>query len=314
MTLDPDEPQVKLRGGYPGAETRPTRTVAPGDRVGSLEVDRDARATPPGHVAFLDPRDGTLICGDAFSTLGGVATTAQVNLRFPLVGDGDVAPARPSSRAPARCARSTRRALAPGHGQGRRVAGGRDGRGDRRAALTMPRQGSTPNSVVDAAARLADADGLDAVTLARRRRRARRARRRRSTTTSTGRDGAAAPDQRCAAWRELDRRDRHGGGRPRRAPTRCARPRTPTASTRARSPGLLRGDARRAARRRPRARRPPPRDCSRLMSRCCASGSSRATRLVDAIRVIRSALHGFVTLERRGGFAMPATSTPPSTG
>jgi AcrR family transcriptional regulator len=27
--------------------------------------------------------------------------------------------------------------------------------------------------------------------------------------------------------------------------------------------------------------------------------------LIDAIRVIRSGLHGFVTLERRGGFAMP---------
>jgi hypothetical protein len=35
-------------------------------------------------VAFLDARDGTLIAGDAFSTLGGVATTARANPRFPL--------------------------------------------------------------------------------------------------------------------------------------------------------------------------------------------------------------------------------------
>lgn len=27
MTLDPDEPKDKLRGGYPGASTKPTRTV-----------------------------------------------------------------------------------------------------------------------------------------------------------------------------------------------------------------------------------------------------------------------------------------------
>jgi len=78
MTLDPDEPQSKLRGGYPGAKTRPTRTLTHGDRVGSLEVVA-APGHTPGHVAFLDPRDGTLYCGDAFSTLGGVATTAKAN-------------------------------------------------------------------------------------------------------------------------------------------------------------------------------------------------------------------------------------------
>lgn len=44
-------------------------------------------ATPghtPGHVSFLDPRSNTLICGDTFSTLGGVATSAKVNWKFPL--------------------------------------------------------------------------------------------------------------------------------------------------------------------------------------------------------------------------------------
>jgi hypothetical protein len=35
-------------------------------------------------VSFLDPRSNTLICGDAFSTLGGVATTAKLNWKFPL--------------------------------------------------------------------------------------------------------------------------------------------------------------------------------------------------------------------------------------
>ena len=35
--------------------------------------------------------------------------------------------------------------------------------------------------------------------------------------------------------------------------------------------------------------------------------------LIDAVRVIRSGLHGFVTLERQGGSGSPATSTPPTT-
>jgi glyoxylase-like metal-dependent hydrolase (beta-lactamase superfamily II) len=83
LTLDPDEPQTKLRGGLPGAATRPTRTFEEGELVGSLQVIASPGHTP-GHVSFLDPRSNTLICGDAFATLGGVATTAKVHWRFPL--------------------------------------------------------------------------------------------------------------------------------------------------------------------------------------------------------------------------------------
>jgi glyoxylase-like metal-dependent hydrolase (beta-lactamase superfamily II) len=82
-TLDPGEPQSKLRGSYPTTKTRPGRELQPGDRVGSLEVVA-APGHTPGHVALLDTRDRTLIAGDAYSTLGGVATTAKVNPRFPL--------------------------------------------------------------------------------------------------------------------------------------------------------------------------------------------------------------------------------------
>jgi glyoxylase-like metal-dependent hydrolase (beta-lactamase superfamily II) len=84
-TLDPGEPESKLSGGYPKIETRPGLLFAPGDRIGSLEVIA-APGHTPGHVAFLDTRDRTLIAGDAYSTLGGVATTAKVNPRFPLPG------------------------------------------------------------------------------------------------------------------------------------------------------------------------------------------------------------------------------------
>jgi glyoxylase-like metal-dependent hydrolase (beta-lactamase superfamily II) len=115
MTLEPGEPQRKPRGTYPGARTLPTRTVQAGDRVGSLRVVACPGHTP-GHVAFLDERDETLFCGDAFSTLGGVETSARMNPRFPLVvmGTWD----RPTELQSARALRALAPArIAPGHGQ-----------------------------------------------------------------------------------------------------------------------------------------------------------------------------------------------------
>lgn len=82
-SLDPGEPQDKLRGGYPKTRTRPSRLLAPGDRVGSLEVIA-APGHTPGQIAMLDVRDRTLIAGDAYSSLGGLATSAKPNPRFPL--------------------------------------------------------------------------------------------------------------------------------------------------------------------------------------------------------------------------------------
>jgi glyoxylase-like metal-dependent hydrolase (beta-lactamase superfamily II) len=83
-SLDPGEPRSKLRGGYPKLGTKPGRLLEPGERVGSLEVVASPGHTP-GHVAFLDARDRTLIAGDALLTLGGVATPASRHPRFPLV-------------------------------------------------------------------------------------------------------------------------------------------------------------------------------------------------------------------------------------
>jgi glyoxylase-like metal-dependent hydrolase (beta-lactamase superfamily II) len=115
MTLDPGEPEGKLRGSYPGAKTKPTRTVSPGERIGSLEVIASPGHTP-GHVSFLDVRDKTLITGDAYSTLGGVATSAKPRLRFPLVYMGTWQ--RPMALESARALRALEPArLAPGHGR-----------------------------------------------------------------------------------------------------------------------------------------------------------------------------------------------------
>jgi glyoxylase-like metal-dependent hydrolase (beta-lactamase superfamily II) len=82
-SLDPDEPQDKPRGWWVRPETRPTRLLGAGDRVGSLEVVA-APGHTPGQVAFFDRRDGTLIAGDAFQTRGGVAVSGVVRPLFPF--------------------------------------------------------------------------------------------------------------------------------------------------------------------------------------------------------------------------------------
>lgn len=83
MSLDADEPQTKLRGGYVTVSTRPTRLLTPGDRVGSLEVIASPGHTP-GHVAFFDTRDRSLIAGDAFQTQGGIAVSGELRILFPV--------------------------------------------------------------------------------------------------------------------------------------------------------------------------------------------------------------------------------------
>ena len=115
MSLDPGEPDDKLSGSYPGAKTTPTRTFEPGDMIGSLEVVASPGHTP-GHVSFLDRRDGTLLAGDAYSTLGGMATPAKANPRFPLVYFATWH--RPTALASARALRALDpERLAPGHGR-----------------------------------------------------------------------------------------------------------------------------------------------------------------------------------------------------
>jgi glyoxylase-like metal-dependent hydrolase (beta-lactamase superfamily II) len=115
MSYDPGEPHTKLRGSYPGAKTTPTRTLEPGDRVGSLEVVA-APGHTPGHVAFLDTRDRALICGDAFTTINGVKTTAKLSLGFPLAAMATWNPEIEVATAQALRALDPTR-LAPGHGK-----------------------------------------------------------------------------------------------------------------------------------------------------------------------------------------------------
>ena len=266
-------PTPSRAAATPAPARRPTRTIAPGDRVGALEVVA-APGHTPGHVAFLDARDGTLICGDAFSTLGGVATSAKPNPRFPL-------PAlatwhRPTALQTARALRALEpRAPGPRPRARRRRPRRRDGRGDRQGELArVPRPGLDRARVVDAAAALADAEGLDAVTLARVAA-GLGVRAPRSTTTSRGAT-TCWPRSRCA---------RSASSTP-----RCARPRSaargPTPSRPSPTPTATTPAAIRAATRRPSPPRrtatprcsPPPARSSTSCSPCCATGSSTATR------------------------------------
>jgi glyoxylase-like metal-dependent hydrolase (beta-lactamase superfamily II) len=78
---------AQKRGSWPTLTTTPETLPAAGERVGSLEII----ATPghtPGHVAFIDSRDRSLIAGDALSNIGGLAIPNHAHLRFPLVYGG----------------------------------------------------------------------------------------------------------------------------------------------------------------------------------------------------------------------------------
>jgi len=77
------EPQTEVKGFFVKVDWKPDRLLKPGDRVGSLEVIASPGHTP-GHVAFLDVRDRSLIAGDAFQTRGGIAVSGDLRLLFPF--------------------------------------------------------------------------------------------------------------------------------------------------------------------------------------------------------------------------------------
>lgn len=83
LTLEPSELGTKLRGSFKTATTLASRTISPGDRIGSLDVIA-APGHSPDQIAFLDSRDRALIAGDAFQTRAGVAVSGTVKPLFPF--------------------------------------------------------------------------------------------------------------------------------------------------------------------------------------------------------------------------------------
>lgn len=114
--LSEGEPAGRLqRFIYPRRDVEPDTLLAIGDRVGSLEVV-DAKGHTPGQIGFLDTRDRTLICGDAYLTVGKPFICNERVLRFPAPSLGTWH--GPTAVASARTLRSLDPSrLATGHGR-----------------------------------------------------------------------------------------------------------------------------------------------------------------------------------------------------
>lgn len=83
LSLRPGEPQRKPKGSLPGAKTRPTHLLEDGELYGSLRCHYTKGHTP-GHMSFLDERDGTLISGDALISMGELRPPNKTVWWFPL--------------------------------------------------------------------------------------------------------------------------------------------------------------------------------------------------------------------------------------
>ncbi|WP_161883178.1 MBL fold metallo-hydrolase [Deinococcus alpinitundrae] len=115
FSVDAGEGPAKLRGGLTATQTRPDRLLHDGDRVGPMRVVA-APGHTPGHLAFYDERDGSLIAGDAFQVAGGLAVAGQLRplFPFPALATWD---ARLAAEAAARLAELKPSRLAVGHGR-----------------------------------------------------------------------------------------------------------------------------------------------------------------------------------------------------
>jgi glyoxylase-like metal-dependent hydrolase (beta-lactamase superfamily II) len=83
LSLWPGEPAGKIKGGVPGINAKPTRLLSEGDAVGSLRCIE----TPghiPGHLSFLDERDGTLYAGDALTAMHDLRVSSGAPWYFPI--------------------------------------------------------------------------------------------------------------------------------------------------------------------------------------------------------------------------------------
>jgi glyoxylase-like metal-dependent hydrolase (beta-lactamase superfamily II) len=82
LSLQSGETGKKLFG-FIRVKARPSRLLTDGDRVGSLLAVNSPGHTP-GHMSFLDTRDGTLLCGDAFTTQTGLVAAGVFKPLFPF--------------------------------------------------------------------------------------------------------------------------------------------------------------------------------------------------------------------------------------
>jgi glyoxylase-like metal-dependent hydrolase (beta-lactamase superfamily II) len=82
FSLDPGETGKPLLG-FKRVRSSVHRVLNDGDQVGSLHVIASAGHTP-GHIAFLDTRDNSLIAGDSYITQKGVVAAGFYSFFFPM--------------------------------------------------------------------------------------------------------------------------------------------------------------------------------------------------------------------------------------
>jgi glyoxylase-like metal-dependent hydrolase (beta-lactamase superfamily II) len=83
LSMMPGEAPGKIKGGTPGIRSKPTRLLSEGDKVGSLRCI-DTPGHIPGHMSFLDERDGTLYAGDALVAMGELNVSNHAPWFFPF--------------------------------------------------------------------------------------------------------------------------------------------------------------------------------------------------------------------------------------
>jgi len=80
---EPGEPTEKVRGSFSKVETIPSVLLTEGECYGSLKVIASPGHTP-GHLAFFDVRSGSLIAGDALTSVGGLRVSGDGPAIFPF--------------------------------------------------------------------------------------------------------------------------------------------------------------------------------------------------------------------------------------
>ncbi|WP_348641349.1 MBL fold metallo-hydrolase [Granulicella aggregans] len=83
LSMRPGEAPGKIKGGTPGIKSKPTRLLVEGETVGSLRCI-DTPGHIPGHMSFLDERDGTLFAGDALVAVGELNVSNHAPWFFPF--------------------------------------------------------------------------------------------------------------------------------------------------------------------------------------------------------------------------------------
>lgn len=84
FSLDSEEPNLPLKGGYP-KKVKPIcdDTIGHGEQIGSLTAIHTPGHTP-GMTSYWSEQDKILIVGDALQTKGGLAIAGMMNWTFPF--------------------------------------------------------------------------------------------------------------------------------------------------------------------------------------------------------------------------------------